>query len=474
MQSHAAHLEAAVPISVVTNHGRYAASEQGKPDTPVSLNKTATPSPHPTPPPLIIQQQEPQRDDSQPARHQTDSAANGAKQGDRENDHAPRVPPLKLPAVATKLMIGDSNLKNVSMKRLNAEREIQVRTISGARISTLQQVFDASEKTKSIKKVVLHVGTNNIAGRQSDSVQQCVKEYIALLDTVRAKMPDAKIAVSGIPPLKPWGKSKVAHQLNMELVDLCYTKRVTFLPHDALWEVDEDGLLNPRILRDKVHLSPEGLGYFLRDTKPFLTGARPRHSSAASAYHYNTNDGADDRSMSYASAAGGHGGSREGNNTASKRSSLQNADIQGKGATGRPDTSSRHEPDRRSDDYGETRGRGDSEQARGDAMTVTRSRTGAQPHYVDDSGSGGDRHFVGNSQNTMYRDATRTAPSPRNAHPSQVHDVDYRDFYMHGPSPQYPLYPSAMPFPPPPPPPTRDFYPPRGYYEYPHDFYRSW
>jgi hypothetical protein len=282
---------------------------------------------------------------------------------------------------------------------------------------------------------------------------------------MRAKTPDAKIAVSGIPPLKPWGKSKVAHQLNMELIDLCYMRRVTFLPHDALWEVDEDGLLNPRILRDKVHLSPEGLGYFLRDTKPFLTGARQRHSSAASAYHYNTND----RSMSYASAAGGHDGSREGNNTASKRSSLQNADIQGKGATGRPDTSSCHEPDRCSDNYGVSRGRGDSVQARGDAMTVNRSRAGAQPHYVDDSGSGGDRHFVGSRQNTMYSDATRSAPLPRSAHPSQVHEVDYRDFYVHGPSPQYPLYPSAMPFPPP-----RDFYPPRGYYEYPHEYYRSW
>jgi hypothetical protein len=31
-----------------------------------------------------------------------------------------------------------------------------------------------------------------------------------------------------------------------------------------------------------------------------------------------------------------------------------------------------------------------------------------------------------------------------------------------------------MPFPPPPPPPPRDFFLPRGYYEYPHEYYRSW
>jgi hypothetical protein len=69
-----------------------------------------------------------------------------------DDSHAPRVSPIKLPAVATKLVIGDSNLKNINMKRLNAEREIQVRTISGARINTLQQVFVATEATKSIKK----------------------------------------------------------------------------------------------------------------------------------------------------------------------------------------------------------------------------------------------------------------------------------------------------------------------------------
>jgi hypothetical protein len=98
-------------------------------------------------------------------------------------------------------------MRRINMKRLNREGEIQVKTISGARISTLQQAIAGMSTTKAIKKLVLHAGTNNIAGRhrETDSVAQCVEQYHKLLDTARRKMPDAKIAVCAVPPSQALG-----------------------------------------------------------------------------------------------------------------------------------------------------------------------------------------------------------------------------------------------------------------------------
>jgi hypothetical protein len=61
------------------------------------------------------------------------------------------------------------------MKRLNRDGEIQVKTISGARISTLQEAIAGMTTTRAIKKLVLHAGTNNIAGRrrEDDCVAVC-------------------------------------------------------------------------------------------------------------------------------------------------------------------------------------------------------------------------------------------------------------------------------------------------------------
>jgi hypothetical protein len=189
---------------------------------------------------------------------------------------APRGPSVRLATSATKLLIGDSNMRRINMKRLNREGEIQVKTISGARISTLQQAIAGMSTTKAIKKLVLHAGTNNIAGRrrETDSVAQCVEQYVSLLDTARSKMPDAKIAVCAVPPLKPWGLCKAVRQLNGELRDLCRKRGVAFLSHEALWQVDDYGKLDPDILTDDVHFSQLGLGLYLRETKEFLVGAR--------------------------------------------------------------------------------------------------------------------------------------------------------------------------------------------------------
>jgi hypothetical protein len=63
-------------------------------------------------------------------------------------------------------------------------------------------------------------------------------------------------------------------QLNGELSDLCRKRGVAFLSHEALWQVEDYGKLDPNILADNVHFSQLGLGLYLRETKEFLVGAR--------------------------------------------------------------------------------------------------------------------------------------------------------------------------------------------------------
>jgi hypothetical protein len=272
-------------------------------------------------------------------------------------------------------------------------------------------------------------------------------------------MPDAKIAVSALPPLKPWGKSKTAHLLNGELMELCRLKRAVFLAHSELWVVDEDGKLDPRILRDKVHLSQSGLGLFLRDTKPFLTGARPRHHSGHRSSH-NTNV---EDSGSYATAVKGKSVSSRENaekpvqKQSHSKADTVDADKRKEGQVKRLDPSMHNQAAGERGNYDDRgQGRRDFERPMHDE-----SRGHAQFPYV----SGSDGQYYERRPPTPTRYSNYAPPSR-----GECVDSDYYGPYVD--SDYYgPYYPGAMPPPPPPLTPPRDFYPPRGYFDQPHAYF---
>ena len=300
------HSPVASAITVVTNNGRYGTDA----DFPLSPAINAqfphaagghgeqTPAPTPSPPSPFF----------------SDTPCSVTKQGDSSlsvSGYTQRDPTLRLAPAATRLVIGDSNLKDINRRRLNADGDIQVCTMRGARIETLQQVFSAMQPTSAIKRVVLHVGTNNIAGRQADTIDTCLLKYSDLLDAVSKKLPAATIAVSALPPLKPWMRSKTARQLNADLKDLCVKKSAVFLSHNALWATDNDGKLYPRVLKDLVHLSRIGLGMLLRETKVFFNGATTPSNDSYTGNNNRPIDGktkgavSNNTKTSYADAAAG-------------------------------------------------------------------------------------------------------------------------------------------------------------------------
>jgi len=265
-------------IEVTMNNGKYGQRHglAGVTSTQLPQSKTAethtntvskdVPSPNtPTSPPTHVN----------PTAETDQTSGDGDQLSDDELRNKPRVSgPLRLSSSVTQLIIGDSNLKNIKTKRLSPRGEVQVKTFRGAVVSDISEVLSAQPQVQSMEKLVLHVGTNDIskAGNRADGATQFREQYSRLLDTVRNKMPSAQIAVSALPPMKPWTKLRTVRKYNEELKQLCVTKNVTFLPHDALWTVDDNGRIDPTVLSDRVHMSPSGLSLFLRDTKPFVTG----------------------------------------------------------------------------------------------------------------------------------------------------------------------------------------------------------
>jgi hypothetical protein len=186
-----------------------------------------------------------------------------------------------LPASATSLIIGDSNLKNIKAKRLSREGGVQVRTFRGAAVADIAAVFDKMNAPSTVAKVVLHVGTNNVTAAVSN-LDGVICEYSELLASVKDKLPKAEVAVSAVPPQKPWGRLNVIRKLNERLAHLCKANGTTFLSHNALWSTDSDGKVDPSVIVDKVHFSPRGLGLYLREVKAFVFGRQSRKDNHAS------------------------------------------------------------------------------------------------------------------------------------------------------------------------------------------------
>jgi hypothetical protein len=165
-------------------------------------------------------------------------------------------------------------MKDVNPKRLRRGGGVQVRTLRGARVADVTEALHKLDGSTNIAKVVLHVGTNNVAAVEARPklLDNFVVEYRALVDSIRCKVPDAQIAVSAIPPQKPWKRIITVRKMNERLDDLCKVNGATFLPHAAVWSTDSDGKVDPSVIKDKVHFSPRGLGLYLREVKAFLFG----------------------------------------------------------------------------------------------------------------------------------------------------------------------------------------------------------
>lgn len=110
------------------------------------------------------------------------------------------------------------------------------------------------------KAVVLMIGTNNVG---SDSAEGIAKGVTAIVETIRAKQPQAKILLLAVFPRgdKPTGKLGAANdklkQVNAIISKLDDGKNVVFLDIGSKFPQPE-GALTKEIMPDFLHLSPAG------------------------------------------------------------------------------------------------------------------------------------------------------------------------------------------------------------------------
>jgi lysophospholipase L1-like esterase len=110
------------------------------------------------------------------------------------------------------------------------------------------------------KAFVLMIGTNNVGG---DSAEGIAKGVTVIVETIRAKQPQAKILLLAVFPRgdKPTGKLGAANeklkQINAIISKLNDDKNIFFLDIGSKFP-QPDGALTKEIMPDFLHLSPAG------------------------------------------------------------------------------------------------------------------------------------------------------------------------------------------------------------------------
>ena len=92
------------------------------------------------------------------------------------------------------LILSDSMLRGIKPMRLSREHHINRQCICGGKINENTEVVRSMDETTPYRKVLLHVGTNNIL---KDDQQPIIKEIKTLVELIQKKWP-VEVIYSGI------------------------------------------------------------------------------------------------------------------------------------------------------------------------------------------------------------------------------------------------------------------------------------
>ena len=122
------------------------------------------------------------------------------------------------------------------------------------------------------KVLVLMIGTNN-SGHRADPPEITAKGIGMILEELRAKMPNAKIALLSIFP-----RGDAAHPINQKinalLPSLADGKTIFHFDLNEAF-LDANGQVPPEIMPDKLHPSDKGNALWMQALKPRLTQILP-------------------------------------------------------------------------------------------------------------------------------------------------------------------------------------------------------
>lgn len=149
------------------------------------------------------------------------------------------------------LVIGDSLLKFAG--EACKEKGYEVRCFPGIKLEELQhKVSEMNLKKENPEIVLIHAGTNNIS--RGVRAEDIMGETMGLINYIRCKAPNSKIAISGVLRRRDTGIGRIG-RINQELDRLCETKKCLMVDGNA-WLKDTD------FGRDGVHLNRRGSSIF--------------------------------------------------------------------------------------------------------------------------------------------------------------------------------------------------------------------
>ena len=154
------------------------------------------------------------------------------------------------------LVIGSSIVKYIAAKKI--EKRLPNNTLTeclpGAKVDDVMRRINELHNIYDIKKVVIHVGGNNIP---RDNSTILTKKLIEMLQNTRRLMPKAKIYFSAIIPRVKNEWLPEINTVNGNLRTFCGQNLVQFIPHYQFYE--NSGNINFRLLcKDMVHPTREG------------------------------------------------------------------------------------------------------------------------------------------------------------------------------------------------------------------------
>ena len=161
------------------------------------------------------------------------------------------------------LIIGDSLVRNVSGEVINPGGDTTVECIPGARPENVAETFRQLLKTKSFKRVIVHVGSNLIPRYSPSYVADKITDC---LDVIKKLSPQSRLAFSSVLP-------KIGRHLNAGINAVnsrvmmsggSGPPRCRYGSADhSLFFADNRGYVNPYLFSsDGIHLSKEGLTEF--------------------------------------------------------------------------------------------------------------------------------------------------------------------------------------------------------------------
>ena len=144
------------------------------------------------------------------------------------------------------LLIGDSILKNINPKKLS-KRKVHKRTFPGKDAEEIKKEVHSINIVPDPAHVIIHAGTNNLL---SETAECCVSKINDLVECVKSKFQNSKVAISGITHREDVDVSLKLLEVNKRLKQIADSKGYVF--------IDNSIIDNSSLNESKLHLNVKG------------------------------------------------------------------------------------------------------------------------------------------------------------------------------------------------------------------------